>query len=429
MTIMERGRVFLQWVRGLARRTPWDERQCPRCRGHDTWKHGSYQRRPWTLAGRQTVRMQRYWCRHCRRTFTPERAEVARRCWYGQDVRRCAIDLWQHGGSSVRRTAEWVRSVVGRQERWQVWRPWTSAPPRTACCRLGASTVQRWLDAAGQRAEQAVRRGLADVPTSGQLGADGLWARLTGKTKAVVLLLSDRVTGVVYPPVVVASEDDPAAWGRLFLRAARAGLRVSRVHGVVSDGTRGLAQFLEGRLIWVHHQRCVFHLWRNLATLLAAATTTAVGGLRGAAATVVRRATRRELRALLHAVLDAADAATAVAALKTLAAHRLGAVLARALRNELDQVLVYQGAVNAGLGRVGPEWHWRDFRLRLSRGRNHRSTARLERAATLWAVYHNFEPAQRRSERKRTYRRPGRCPLAVAGVPPGDVSYLDALAI
>ena len=212
MTIMERGRAFLQWVRGLAQRTPWDARQCPTCGGHDTWKHGSYRRRPWTLTGRQTVVMQRYWCRRCRRTFTPELAEVARRCRYGRDVRRCAIDLWQHGGSSMRRTAEWVRSVVGRQERWCLWRPWAAAPSQAACCRLGANTVHHWLDEAGRRAEQAMRRGLADVPSSGQLGADGLWAKLTSKTKAVVLLLSDCVTAVVYPPVVVATEDDPAAW-------------------------------------------------------------------------------------------------------------------------------------------------------------------------------------------------------------------------
>lgn len=267
------------------------------------------------------------------------------------------------------------------------------------------------------------------MPSSGQFATDGVWARLTGTTTAVVLLLADRVTGVVYPPVVVPSEDDPAAWGRLFLRAARAGLRLSRVRGVVSDGSRGLAQFLDGRLVWVHHQRCVWHLWRTLAAPLGAATTTAVSTLRGAAAGAVRRATRRQLAALVHAVLDAADDATAVAALRALAAHRLGAALARALRNDLEQALVYWAPGMAGLGRVGPEWLWRDFRLRLSHGRNHRSTARLERAATRWAVYHTFEPAQGRSERKRTYRRPGLSPLALAGVPPGEVSYLDVLAV
>lgn len=265
MTMIERGRQFVQWVRGLAQRTPWQERHGVHCHSHETWKHGRYRRRAWTLDGRQDVVVQRYRCRRCGRTFTPDLALVARRRRHGRDVQRCAIDLWQHGGSSMRRTAEWARSLVGHQERWPLWRPWASAPAPAACCRLGASTVQRWLDAAGRRAEQATRRGLADGPTSGHVGADGLWATLSGKTKAVGLLLSDRGRGVVYPPVVVATEDDPAAWGWLFLRAAQAGLRGTRVHGVVSDGTRGLAPLREGRLVWVHHQRCVFHLWRPLA--------------------------------------------------------------------------------------------------------------------------------------------------------------------
>jgi len=40
---------------------------------------------------------------------------------------------------------------------------------------------------------------LGGVATSGQMGTDGLWARLRGKAKRVVLLLSDSVTGVVWP--------------------------------------------------------------------------------------------------------------------------------------------------------------------------------------------------------------------------------------
>ena len=68
-------------------------------------------------------------------------------------------------------------------------------------------------------------------------------------------------------------------------------------------------------------------------------------------------------------------------------------------------------------------------KVELSRGRNHRTDNRLERAAALWAIYRNFEPAQVRSERKRHYRRPGQSPLTLAGVPPGEVSYLDALAV
>ena len=39
-------------------------------------------------------------------------------------------------------------------------------------------------------------------------------------------------------------------------------------------------------------------------------------------------------------------------------------------------------------------------------------------AALVWAIYHNFEPAQWRSERKRHYRHPGQSALEVAGAPP-----------
>ena len=103
--------------------------------------------------------------------------------------------------------------------------------------------------------------------------------------------------------------------------------------------------------------------------------------------------------------------------------------MARLLEDHLDAALIHLNAYNRGLLRVGPEWLWRDFRLCLSRGRNHATSARLERAALVWAIYRNFTPAQRRSERKRHYRRPGQSPLAMAGAPPGETSYLDALAV
>ena len=109
--------------------------------------------------------------------------------------------------------------------------------------------------------------------------------------------------------------------------------------------------------------------------------------------------------------------------------HPQGAAIGQFLNQHLDRILVHLVAYYAGLSRVTPEWYWRDFRLRLSRGRNHRSDLRLERAALVWAIYHNFQPAQWRSERKRYYRHPGLSPLQVAGVPPGQVSYLDALGV
>jgi len=48
-----------------------------------------------------------------------------------------------------------VRSVIERQERWWLWHPWL----RGRECGLSHTSVQRWLDGAGQRA----------------MAGDGLW--------------------------------------------------------------------------------------------------------------------------------------------------------------------------------------------------------------------------------------------------------------
>jgi hypothetical protein len=102
-------------------------------------------------------------------------------------------------GSSVRRTAEWTRSLLGRQARWRVWRPPDAGPvDDRAACHLSAGTVQRWVDRAGAAARRTVPGQLAGGPTRGQFATDGLWARLRGGTKGVLLALVDRWRGVVW---------------------------------------------------------------------------------------------------------------------------------------------------------------------------------------------------------------------------------------
>ena len=432
MDIVERGRGFLQGLRGLADQTVWEWRRCPRCGETETCKWGSYERRPWFLRGRQTVRVQRHRCQGCGRTYSEESALLVRGGWYAREVKRSAIDHWQHLGSSIRRTAEVLRSWLGQQERWQVWRPLDPAPADADACHLSASTVERWLDQAGTTAKAGVAGQLVGVECSGQLATDGLWARLRGGTKRVVLALTDTVTGVVWPPVVVAGEGTAAAWETLFARAEQAGLVLSELRGIASDGATGLESYRRQALPWVSHQRCVFHLWRGLSGAFAAAAAAAVAAaadLAGAGARRVAKQTRRTLIGLVRRVYDALTDAEAQAALAHLAAHELGQALADLVALQLDAARVYRCGYNRGLGRASPEWLWRDFRLRASRGRNHGAEQRLERAAVLWAIYHNFQPAQDRSERKRAYRHPGQAPLALAGLPPGDISYLDALAV
>jgi hypothetical protein len=429
MNIIERGRAFLQDLQALAARTVWEWRRCPSCGDTLTCRYGSYWRHPWYLSGRRRERVQRHWCHRCQRTYSEQSPWLVRGGWYAREVRRLAVDQWQHGGSSLRRVAEFGRSLLGRQERWQLWRPLDPAPPATARCWLSASTVQRWLDQAGATAQQTVEEQLAGVPTCGQVTTDGLWARLRGGSSRVVLLLVESVSGVVWPPVVARGEEAARHWAPLFRRAFAAGLEREAVWGVTSDGAVGLAAYLRQALPWVTHQRCVFHLWRNLGGEFAARLTEAATGLVEAAALTARQQARRELRALVRGVFDAPSEAAAWAALALLAAHPLGAGLAARLVEQGAAALVWRRPYTRTLSRVSPEWCWRDFRLRLGHGRNQQTAVRLERTALVWALYRNFTPAQERRERKRRYRYPGQCPLAVAGVPPGAVSYLDALAV
>jgi hypothetical protein len=260
-------------------------------------------------------------------------------------------------------------------------------------------------------------------------GTDGLWAKLRGGEKRVVLLLQDSVTGVLFPPLVAKGEERAQSWQRLFARAQQAGLELEQLRGVTSDGAKGLLSFLRRGVDWAQHQRCVWHLWRNLSHPLAQAATAAGADLAAEAAQRQGADVRKELGKLIHNIIDATSYVQAEKALKQLQQHPHGTQIAQILNLHLDRILVYLLDYYRGVQRVTPEWCWRDFRLRLSHGRNHGSEQRLERAALLWAVYRNFTPAQERSERKRHYRHPGLSPLAVAGFPEQHISYLDALGV
>jgi hypothetical protein len=115
--------------------------------------------------------------------------------------------LRMHGRTSLRRTAEFVRSWLGHQERWLLWRPLEEGLALTECCFLSASAVHRWLDRAGIEAKRSVADQLREIPCSGEMGTDGLWARLRGGGKRVVLVLVDSGSGLIWPPVVATDEE------------------------------------------------------------------------------------------------------------------------------------------------------------------------------------------------------------------------------
>ena len=305
INIIERAKHFLRTLVDLANRTAWDWRRCPYCGDTETRKHGFYPRHPWFFEGRKTIWIQRHRCPPCRRTYSEQLALLVRGGWYAREVRRYAIDQWQHGGGSFRRIAEFVRSWLGKQERWHFWRPLDPNPSTAERCHLGASTVHRWIDKAGKEAQKTVKGQLGMAETSGQFGTDGLWARLRKRAKRVVLLLVDNVTGIVWPPVVVKGEESSKDWGKLFERAKQAGLKLDKIRGVSSDGAKGLVGYLSSKLEWVNHQSCVWHIWRKLGGEISARVSEASMGLTGAAAKAARKTIREEITGLVRAVMDA----------------------------------------------------------------------------------------------------------------------------
>jgi len=355
MNIIERGRAHLQSLMVLAKRTVWDWKQCPGCGSTCTSCWGSYTRHPWCLRRqRQEVRIQRHMCYQCVHTYSEQSALLVRGSWYGRDVHRCAIDHWQHLGTSLRRTAEVLRSLLGRQERWLLWRPLDAAPSER--CYLSASTVHRWLDGAGKTARASIDGQLAGIGQAQELGADGLRAKLKGKAQRVVLLVVDSVSGLIYPPVVAKGEESAGPWQRLFARAKQAGLDLDEVRGVTSDGALGLLAYLRRSLAWVQHQRCVWHLWRNLGGELSRAASQAAEGLTGEPAEQAREQVRAELGGLIHKIMDAQSYEQAEAALATLLGHPLGATIGKLLDEQLDRVLVHLLDYYRGLPRVTPKW-------------------------------------------------------------------------
>ena len=260
MNIIERAQQFVESKLGSAKRTGQDWRRCPWCEQTQTRKHGVYMRYPWTLEGRQEVRVQRHWCLLCKRSYSEKSAELVEKGRYARDVRRKAVDDWQHQGGSLRRIAELLRSEMGRQECWLIWHAPAKRPEGSEDCYLGASSVHRWLDGIGREAQKTIKGQLEGIANSGRVGVDGLWARLRGGVERVVLVVTDSLTGLVYPPVVVEGEKSASSWAKLFGRAGVAGLDLQALRGITSDGAHGLSAYLREGLNWVNQQRCILHV-------------------------------------------------------------------------------------------------------------------------------------------------------------------------
>jgi transposase-like protein len=228
------------------------------------WRAGSYGRTLLTLWAVISLRMPRVACR-CGRTVRWTAATVApyARCW--GDLEERAREL-----AGLCLSLRDARTVLA----------WGNGQP------LACSTLQRYVHQAGALAE-AVRQGpLARVPAV--VLRDGLWVTLLTPTgerytdragrdrprlrrKKVPLLVAygiDPATGARWVlDWERAEQEDEASWRRLLERLQTRGLRVDAgLELFVSDGSPGL----EAALGWVNfgpgvlHQRCVFHVLKNV---------------------------------------------------------------------------------------------------------------------------------------------------------------------
>src|SRR5262249_34700159 len=161
----------------------------------------------------------------CRATYSEASPWLVRGGWYAREVRRCAPDRWQRGRGSRRRTAGAPRSRPGgRGGRG----PWGAPPPPPP----PAAPRPRGAGAGGGPGGAALRGRWAGVAASGQVGVDGLWARLRGRAKRVAPLPVETATGVRRPGAV-AREEGEAGWLAPLARAERAGLELDALRGVV----------------------------------------------------------------------------------------------------------------------------------------------------------------------------------------------------
>jgi len=173
MNIIERGTAFVQGLLAFVGRSAWDWRRCPHCGDTDTVRNGGRWVRPFTLEGRKALRIQRHLCYGCGGSYSESSPFLVWGSRDSREVHRFAVDHWVHVGSSLRRTAEIARSLVGKQERCLLWRPFQGEPGEGEKCHLSGSTVHRWLDRAGIQAKKSVPDQLSGVATSRQLATDG----------------------------------------------------------------------------------------------------------------------------------------------------------------------------------------------------------------------------------------------------------------
>ena len=347
--------------------------------------------------------------------YSERSALLVRGSWYAREVHRCAIDHWQHVGSSARRTAEVLRSWLGRQERWQLWRPLDRPPAERERCHLSASTVERWLDRAGRRPRRTVGGQLAGCAELGAAGDRRAVGAAAGR---------DHAGGACCWSTASAGwsgrrswwprrGDGPALGDGCSTARTSGGAGAETLRGVASDGAPRAGELPDGGA-GVGQPPAL-----RLPPLArpggrAGARRRRRGRRRrwpGRPPTAARRQARRELVGLVRGGPGRPERGRGPGGAGRPGGARARGRPARAGRRAPGGRPGPPAAATTAAWRARrPEWLWRDFRLRLSHGRNHGSEQRLERAALVWAIYHNFTPPRNGANANATIATPAAAP-------------------
>ena len=404
-----------------------DPRRCPQCGLTLTKKNGGRHRSPRDLGGIRSVRMQRHWCFTCMRSYSEELPDIAPHHWYTRRVQRKFLDMYTTIGGSLRRCASWMTAEITSCGRTFIWDPlarapwWGRAPEPEPEIELSHTTGWRWVQRSGQSWRQR-KEAYTEVPQSGAVVSDATYVRIRGVWTAILGVV-DGIARTTFGLFHLASEESNDEIERAFDLAARAGLNLEQIKVFASDGAAGFREFLARCLYWVRHQRCVFHLWRNVWPIVTRYAAVAgeewAEGLKQCIACVWNATSRAEADAMLGLLVG------------VYGTQPIAEDAVRLVQETFEQAMTHLSAGLAGVGRTSCvcEWVWRYYKERVRQMGGFMSTDGCDNFNAVWEVALNFRRYQRRKERLRQYKYPGLCPLEVAGVMVQGVTWLDALAV
>jgi transposase-like protein len=422
MNIIQQAQEFVQRLL-----QPGDPRRCPHCHKTLTKKNG----KRWVTIrdlggqGARQEQHQNWWCHLCQRTYyvaDPRRKKYAR---YTRQVQRKSLDMYFHLGASLRGATAFLRSEINGSERYLVWNPSRRAqPPPTRPVKLHHTTIWRWEQQAGQTVVQDNKSGRWRdiIPFSGALVADATGLTVRGQQTSVHWI-GDAVTGLSLRLQRLSQESNRALQGQFRAVLQTWNLAISQVRVLLSDGAAAYQFSLDNLLRQARQQRCLFHLWRNVLP--------AIHAYRHQAG----RPIATELRVAIHQVWQADDLAQARRVLTKIrykwrdfpALHPTFDFISRTLPEAMTHTT--RPITNMDRTSNVAERFYRRYKQRIQRMGCFMSLDGCDHFNACWQIYINFEKFQKRQERQKKYRYPGRSPMDVTGIELHDLTWLDIIGL